>query len=34
MKTVKQPATYYDLKKIFDGDFFETKKVVYLKMNN
>ena len=34
MKTVKQPVTYYDLKKIFDGDFFETKKVVYLKMNN
>ena len=34
MKTVKQPATYYDLKKIFNGDFFETKKVVYLKMNN
>ena len=34
MKTVKQPVTYFELKKIFEGDFFETKKVVYLKMNN
>ena len=33
MKTVKQPVTYFELKKIFEGDFFETKKVVYLKMN-
>ena len=34
MKPVKQPITYFELQKIFDEDFFETKKVVYLKMNN
>jgi 16S rRNA (guanine527-N7)-methyltransferase len=34
MKPVKQTITYFELQKIFDEDFFETKKVVYLKMNN
>jgi 16S rRNA (guanine527-N7)-methyltransferase len=34
MKPVKQQITYFELQKIFDEDFFETKKVVYLKMNN
>ena len=34
MKPVKQSITYFELQKIFDEDFFETKKVVYLKMNN
>ena len=34
MKTVKYPIKYFDLQKSFDEDFFETKKVVYLKMNN
>ncbi len=34
MKPVKQTVTYFELQKIFDEDFFETKKVVYVKMNN
>jgi 16S rRNA (guanine527-N7)-methyltransferase len=34
MKPVKQPIKYYELQRYFEEDFFETKKVVYLKMNN
>ena len=34
MKTVKQPIKYYELQRYFEEDFFETKKVVYLKMIN
>ena len=34
MKPVKQPIKYYELQKYFEEDFFETKKVVYLKMIN
>ena len=34
MKTVKYPIKYFDLQKSFNEDFFETKKVVYLKINN
>lgn len=34
MKPVKQPIKYYELQRYFEEDFFETKKVVYLKMIN
>lgn len=34
MKTVKYPALYFDLPNYFSEDFFETKKVVYLKVMN
>jgi len=31
MKTVKNPHQYFDISTFFEGEFFETKKVVYLK---
>jgi 16S rRNA (guanine527-N7)-methyltransferase len=33
MKPVQQAVTYFDLIDLFEEDFFETKKVVYVKMN-
>jgi 16S rRNA (guanine527-N7)-methyltransferase len=33
MKPVKQTVTYYKLSDFFEEEFFETKKVVFLKMN-
>lgn len=32
LKPIKKAYDIYDLSKFFDGDFFETKKVVYVKM--
>jgi 16S rRNA (guanine527-N7)-methyltransferase len=32
LKPIKKAFDIYDLSKFFDGDFFETKKVVYVKM--
>jgi 16S rRNA (guanine527-N7)-methyltransferase len=34
MKTIKEKVTYYELKKVYEEEFFDTKKVVYLEINN